>query len=54
MTTYNTQDREAGNSIDKFETLEEAEKAIAEYESEDKHDGTYTEDFYEIVKVVED
>lgn len=43
-----TRDREAGNEIERFETLEEARKAIADYETTDKADKTYTEDFYEI------
>lgn len=43
-----TRDREAGNEIERFETLEEARKAIADYEATDKADETYTEDFYEI------
>lgn len=43
-----TRDREAGNEIERFETLEEARKAIADYEATDKADETHTEDFYEI------
>lgn len=43
------QDREAGNVIDELSTLEEAQKAMAAYEEEDKKDGNYVEDFYEIV-----
>lgn len=45
---YRTRDREAGNVIDSFETLEEARKAIKDYEETDKKEGTYTPDFYEI------
>ena len=41
-------DREAGNVITEFETLEEAKKELEKYEAQDKKDGTYTEDFYEI------
>ena len=43
-----TRDREAGNEIERFETLEEANQAVANYEATDKADETYTEDFYEI------
>lgn len=43
-----TRDREAGNEIERFETLEEAKQAVADYETTDKADETYTEDFYEI------
>lgn len=45
---YITRDREAGNEIDRFETVEEARQAIADYEAIDREDKTYTEDFYEI------
>lgn len=45
---YLTRDREAGNVIECFETLEEARKAVKWYEEQDKNDGTYTADFYEI------
>lgn len=45
---YIIRDREAGNKIDEVATMEEAEKMIEEFEAEDKADGTYTEDFYEI------
>ena len=41
-------DREAGNVITKFDTVEEAKKQLEKYEEQDKKDGTYTEDFYEI------
>lgn len=44
-----TADKEAGNKIEAFSTIEEAKKAIIAYEEEDKHDGTYTPDFYAIV-----
>ena len=41
-------DREAGNVITEFETLEEAKKELEKYEAKDKKDGVYVEDFYEI------
>lgn len=47
---YIIRDREAGNFIDEFENLEEAKKALAEYEETDKREGNYTPDFYEIVE----
>lgn len=50
MTTYIIQDREAGNVIDSFNTIEEAEKALIEYEEQDKKDGIYEENFYEITQ----
>ena len=41
-------DRETGTFIDAFASVEEAKKAIAEYEEEDKKEGTYAAYFYEI------
>ncbi len=48
---YVIRDREAGNIIDKFSTYEEAQQALNQYEKEDKEDGIYTPDFYEIKEV---
>lgn len=44
--SYQTQDNEAGNIIDEFTTLEEAQAAIAQYVADDKAEGTYTPEFY--------
>lgn len=41
-------DREAGNVITEFDTVEEAKKELEKYEAQDKKDGSYTEGFYEI------
>lgn len=49
MNKYFTADREAGNIIDEFNSIEEAKKAILAYEEEDREDGTYSEDFYDVV-----
>jgi hypothetical protein len=49
--TYVIRDREAGNEIAKFDHYYEALNALAVYEDEDRRDGTYTPDFYEIVGV---
>lgn len=43
-----TRDREAGNKIDKFKTIEEARMEIQKYEKQDNEDGFYEENFYEI------
>ena len=51
MYKYIIRDREAGNIIDKFETLEEAEKAVNNFESQDIDDKIYTPNFYEIVEI---
>lgn len=45
---YVIRDREAGNEIERFATREEAEQQLAAYEEQDRADGTYEEDFYEI------
>lgn len=45
---YKTRDREAGNLIDEFATLEEAQDAVEQYEADDEADGSYTPNFYEI------
>lgn len=45
---YIIQDREAGNFIECFNTLIEAKNKIVEFENQDKKDGIYTPDFYEI------
>lgn len=46
---YIIRDREAGNEIARFNSLAEAEQELRAYEEADKNEGTFTEDFYEIV-----
>ena len=48
---YKIQDRETGNVIDEFATLEKAEQTLEEYEKMDKADGNFTPNFYEIVEL---
>ena len=48
---YVVRDREAGNVITEFDTVEEAKKELEKYEAQDKKDGTYSEDFYEIAVI---
>ena len=50
--TYLIRDYEAGNIIESCNTLEEAQTIVKQYEMQDKADGTFTEDFYEIVNVI--
>lgn len=50
---YAIQDKETGTRIDIFDTLEEAERALKEYENDDVKEGVYTPDFYEIAEVKE-
>lgn len=44
-------DSEAGNVIAVVDSFAEGEKMIAEFETEDKADGCYTEGFYEVVQL---
>lgn len=50
MAKYIIRDREAGNIIEQVSTRKEAETVLKKFEEEDKQDGNYTEDFYEIVE----
>lgn len=45
---YWTRDREAGNKIESFSTLQDAQNAIKAYEEQDRKDRTFEADFYEI------
>lgn len=49
MKKYIIQDREAGNRIESFDSIAEAEAALAQYEGRDKEEGIYEPGFYEIV-----
>jgi hypothetical protein len=48
---YVIQDKEAGNIIDKFSSLKDAEKELNEFEKSDLEDGNFEPDFYEIQEV---
>ena len=50
MNKYIIRDREAGNIIEECATKKEAENLLAIYEEQDKQDGIYEKDFYEIVE----
>lgn len=54
MKKFIIQDREAGNVIEKFKTLQEAKNKLQEYEEQDKAEGIFEENFYEIVKEIEE
>lgn len=54
MNKYIIRDREAGNVIDEFPTAEKALKALAKFEKQDKANGEFTENFYEVVPVIND
>jgi hypothetical protein len=43
-----------GDAIEGADTIEDAAAIIAEYEAEDKEQGNYCPDFYEIYEVVRD
>lgn len=50
MKTFKIQDREAGNIIEKGLTEEQAKKMLEKFENDDKKDGIYTPNFYEIAE----
>ena len=52
MKIYIIQDSISGNFIEHFETFQEAEIALKNYETEDKKDGIFVEDFYEIKEIL--
>ena len=45
---FNIRDRQGGNVIDSFDSLEAAMYTLNEYEEADKLVGVYEENFYEI------
>lgn len=45
---FEIRDRQGGNIIDSFDSLEAAMYALNEYEEADKLEGIYEENFYEI------
>lgn len=49
-TKYIIQDSETGTFIDEFNTYQEALTVLEGFENEDKQEGVYTPDFYEIVE----
>ena len=49
---FEVRDRQGGNVIDSFESLEAATYALNEYEEADKLEGIYTENFYEIFDTI--
>lgn len=48
---YQIQDREVGNIIDKYLTYKQADDLVYQFENEDKKDGIYVPNFYEIVEM---
>lgn len=49
---FEIRDRQGGNVIDSFDSLEAATYALNEYEEADKLEGIYTENFYEIFDTI--
>ena len=45
---FQVRDRQGGNVIDSFDSLEDATYALNEYEEADKLDNIYEENFYEL------
>ena len=50
MKTFIIRETEAGNVIEEVSTYPEALEIVKNYEDEDKKNGDYTQDFYEIVE----
>lgn len=50
MSKYIIRDREAGNVIDTFNSLTEAQDLVTQWEEEDRADGIFVQDFYEVVE----
>lgn len=48
--SYVIRSRESGDTIEAVATLEEAKKIVDSYEADDRKDGHFTPDFYEIYK----
>ena len=51
MKKYVIRDRESGNIIESNLTLDEAQKLLSIFESQDEEDDIYEADFYEIVEM---
>ena len=49
---FQIRDRQGGNFIDSFDSLEAATYALNEYEEADKIDGIYEENSYEIFDTI--
>jgi len=47
-TKYIIRDREAGNVIEEFETLDKAKNLLKKFEESDKKEGIFEDNFYEI------
>lgn len=48
---YQIQDREAGNRIAVYEDRDHAEERMRDAYAEDRKDGVYVPDFYEIIEI---
>lgn len=47
---YIIRDRETGTEIEEAKTYGEAFTIVMQYENEDKKNGNYTENFYEVIE----
>ena len=50
MTIFIIRDKESGYVIEEADTYQEALEIVEKYENEDKKNGDYTPDYYEIVE----
>lgn len=48
MKTIKITNKETGTLIEEVDSIEEAKAIIAKYEEEDKQNGNFTENFYQI------
>jgi hypothetical protein len=48
---WQIRDKESGNKVAEFCTLEDAEKFLGYYEMQDERDGIYPQNYYEIVNL---
>ena len=51
MKSYKIQEREAGNVIETDLTIEQAERELKVFENQDKKEGTFVPNFYEIKEI---
>ena len=50
MKKFVIQDKQTGTLIDEFTTYEQAQNQLEEYEEQDRQEGIYEADFYEIAE----
>lgn len=51
MKVWIVRDREAGNEIDFYDSYEAAKEGLERFEANDKEEGVYEKDFYEVAEI---